>query len=123
MQRCSPSIAALVGALAKAQAQLVNPEKSLVGTIKAAGNGPADSGRREGEGTERIFRYASLADGLDIVRKTLGGHEIATVQQGRSARMRNEANLVRSREPFRWPEGQRHHAGRRGRGGQRERIL
>jgi hypothetical protein len=29
---------------------------------------------------ERSFRYASLASGLDIVRKTLGQHEIATVQ-------------------------------------------
>ena len=29
---------------------------------------------------ERLFRYASLASGLDIVRKTLGQHEIATVQ-------------------------------------------
>ena len=28
----------------------------------------------------RTFRYASLASGLDIVRKTLGQHEIATVQ-------------------------------------------
>jgi len=35
---------------------------------------------REGEGTERLFRYASIASGLDIVRKTLGQHEIATVQ-------------------------------------------
>ncbi|HEX3939469.1 MAG TPA: ERF family protein, partial [Xanthobacteraceae bacterium] len=31
-------------------------------------------------GPERLFRYASLASGLDIVRKTLGQHEIATVQ-------------------------------------------
>ena len=35
MQRASPSIAALAAALAKAQAELVNPEKSLVGTIKS----------------------------------------------------------------------------------------
>src|SRR5262249_5703063 len=34
---------------------------------------------RPGEG-ERSFRYAPLASGLDIVRKTLGQHEIATVQ-------------------------------------------
>src|SRR5207245_6060951 len=32
-----------------------------------------------GEG-ERTFRYASLSSGLDIVRKTLGQHEIATMQ-------------------------------------------
>ena len=29
---------------------------------------------------EQIFRYAPLSSGLDIVRKTLGRHEIATVQ-------------------------------------------
>src|SRR5262249_15908914 len=29
---------------------------------------------------ERTFRYAPLSSGLDIVRKTLGQHEIATVQ-------------------------------------------
>jgi hypothetical protein len=29
---------------------------------------------------ERSFRYAPLSSGLDIVRKTLGQHEIATVQ-------------------------------------------
>jgi hypothetical protein len=29
---------------------------------------------------ERSFRYASLASGLDLVRKTLGRHEIATIQ-------------------------------------------
>ena len=56
--------------LAKAQATLVNPEKSLVATIRTG---------RPGEG-ERSFRYAPLASGLDIVRKTLGQHEIATVQ-------------------------------------------
>jgi hypothetical protein len=70
MQRSSSSIASIAGALAKAQAVLANPEKSLVGTI------PPD---RPG-GSERSFRYASLASGLEIVRKTLGEHEIATVQ-------------------------------------------
>jgi hypothetical protein len=29
---------------------------------------------------ERISRYAPLSNGLDIVRKTLSQHEIATVQ-------------------------------------------
>jgi hypothetical protein len=60
----------LASALAKAQAALVNPEKSLTATIRGA---------RVGDG-ERSFRYAPLASGLDIVRKTLGQHEIATVQ-------------------------------------------
>jgi hypothetical protein len=71
MQRSSGSIAALAAALAKAQSELVNPEKSLVGTIR---------GGQGGNTTERTFRYASLSSGLDIVRKTLGQHEIATVQ-------------------------------------------
>jgi hypothetical protein len=56
--------------LAKAQAELVNPEKSLVAKIRTG---------RPGEG-ERSFRYAPLASGLDIVSKTLGQHEIATAQ-------------------------------------------
>ena len=64
------SVAALASALAKAQAELVNPEKSLTATIRPG---------RPGEG-ERSFRYAPLSSGLDIVRKTLGQHEIATVQ-------------------------------------------
>ena len=70
MQRSSSSIAALAGALAKAQAELVNPEKSLTATISAGRGGGAD----------RTFRYAPLASGLDIVRKTLSQHEIAIVQ-------------------------------------------
>ena len=71
MQRSSDSVAALAAALAKAQAQLVNPEKSLTGLVRAG---------RPGEGGGRTFRYAPLSSGLDIVRKTLGQHEIATVQ-------------------------------------------
>ena len=70
MHRSSESIASLAGALAKAQAELTNPEKSLVATIRPQSRGEA----------ERSFRYAPLSSGLDIVRKTLGQHEIATVQ-------------------------------------------
>jgi ERF superfamily len=70
MQRSSPSIAALATALAKAQIELTNPEKSLTGTIEP----------QRGEGGTRQFRYAPLSSGLEIVRKTLGQHEIATVQ-------------------------------------------
>jgi ERF superfamily len=70
MQRSSPSIASLAAALAKAQAELVNPEKSLVATTRSSGP----------RGAEQTFRYAPLSSGLDIVRKTLGQHEIATVQ-------------------------------------------
>ncbi len=70
MQRCSSPIGTLAAALAKAQSELVNPEKSLVATISADARG----------GSERRFRYAPLSSGLDIVRKILGQHEIATVQ-------------------------------------------
>jgi hypothetical protein len=81
MHRSSESVAALASALAKAQAELINPEKSLTATIRTG---------RPGEG-ERSFRYAPLASGLDIVRKTLGQHEIATVQ---ITAIDNEAGLV-----------------------------
>ena len=70
MQQSSSSIGNLAAALAKAQVELVNPEKSMVATILADGKGA----------TQQIFRYAPLSSGLDIVRKTLGRHEIATVQ-------------------------------------------
>ena len=70
MQRSSSSIGGLAAALAKAQVELVNPEKSLLGSIHP--DGPS--------GAERIFRYAPLSAGLDIVRKTLGQHDIAVVQ-------------------------------------------
>ena len=70
MHRSSESIGAIAAALAKAQGELTNPEKSLIATIRS----PFP---REGNST---FRYASLASGLDIVRKSLGQHEIATVQ-------------------------------------------
>src|SRR6516164_5651492 len=70
VQRSSASIGTIAAALAEAQAQLVNPEKSLVATIRS-------DGRR---GAEQSFRYAPLSSGLDIVRKILSQHEIATVQ-------------------------------------------
>jgi hypothetical protein len=81
MHRSSESVAALASALAKAQAELINPEKSLTATVRAG---------RAGEG-ERTFRYAPLSSGLDIVRKTLGQHEIATVQ---TTAINQEAGIV-----------------------------
>ena len=69
-QRSSDSIGALAGALAKAQIELNNPEKSLVAIIQSPFPREAN----------RTFRYASLSSGLDLVRKSLGRHEIATVQ-------------------------------------------
>jgi hypothetical protein len=70
MQRSSESIGAIAGALARAQIELVNPEKLLTATIRSPF--PRED--------DRSFRYASLSSGLDLVRKSLGRHEIATVQ-------------------------------------------
>jgi hypothetical protein len=81
MHRSSESIGTIAGALAKAQAELTNPEKSLTATIRSPF--PRES--------DRTFRYASLSSGLDIVRKTLGKHEIATVQTTAI----DEAGLIR----------------------------
>jgi ERF superfamily protein len=82
MHRSSETIGAIATALAKAQAELTNPEKSLVGTIRSPFQSQDD----------RTFRYASLSTGLDIVRKTLGKHEIAAVQ---TTSIDKESGLVR----------------------------
>ena len=81
MHQSSKSIGTIAGALAKAQAELTNPEKSLTATIRSPF--PRES--------DRTFRYASLSSGLDIVRKALGKHEIATVQTTAI----DEAGLIR----------------------------
>jgi hypothetical protein len=70
MQRTSEAIGTLATALAKAQCELINPEKTLEATIQS--DRPDEA--------ERTFRYASLSSGLEIVRKTLGRHEIAIAQ-------------------------------------------
>jgi len=82
MHRSSDTIATIAAALAKAQVELTNPEKSLVGTIRSPFPREAD----------RTFRYAPLSSGLDIVRKGLGRHEIATIQ---STEIDKEAGLLR----------------------------
>ena len=82
MPPSAETIGALAAALAKAQAELTNPEKSLTATLPAGSPGEAD----------RTFRYAPLASGLDIVRKCLGRHEIAVIQ---TTAIDQEAGLVR----------------------------
>ena len=82
MQRASESIGALAAALAKAQAEIQNPEKSLTATILSPF--PREP--------SRTFRHASLASGLDLVRKCLGQHEIATVQ---ATAIDGESGLIR----------------------------
>src|SRR5499427_7934274 len=82
MHRCSESIGTIAAALAKAQAELTNPEKSLVATIRSPFHRESD----------RTFRYAPLSSGLDIVRKGLGRYEIATIQ---TAAIDKDAGLLR----------------------------
>src|SRR3954471_1980661 len=82
MQRSSESIGTIAAALARAQLELTNPEKSLVATLRPPS--PRDP--------DRTFRYASLSSGLDIVRKSLGKQEIATVQ---TTTIDKETGLVR----------------------------
>ena len=82
MRRSSETIGAIATALAKAQGALENPQKALTATIHSP------FPREE----SRTFRYASLASGLDIVRKTLSQHEIATVQ---TTAIDHEAGLIR----------------------------
>jgi ERF superfamily len=82
MHHSSETIGTIAAALAKAQAELTNPEKSLTATIRSP------FPREE----DRTFRYAPLSSGLDIVRKCLGRYEIATVQ---TTAIDNEMGLIR----------------------------
>lgn len=82
MPPSAETIGTLAAALAKAQAELTNPEKSLTATLPAGSPGEAD----------RTFRYAPLASGLEIVRKCLGRNEIAVIQ---TTAIDQEAGLVR----------------------------
>jgi ERF superfamily len=83
MHRSSESVAAIATALAKAQTELSNPEKAMVGTVY---NNRSDS--------PQSFRYASLSSGLDIVRKTLGGQQIAIAQTTDIDRANGTVNLT-----------------------------
>lgn len=83
MHRSSESVAAIATALAKAQTELSNPEKAMVGTVY--------NNRLE---SQQSFRYASLSSGLDIVRKTLGGQQIAIAQTTNIDRAGGSVNLT-----------------------------
>src|SRR5215204_4061238 len=69
MHCSSENIGTIAAALAKAQLELTNPAKSLVRTLP----GMTPNG-------DRSFRYDPFSSGLDLLRKSLGRHEIATVQ-------------------------------------------
>ena len=83
MHRSSESTAAIATALAKAQTELSNPERAMVGTIY---NNRSD--------IPQSFRYASLSSGLDIIRKTLGGQQIAIAQTTDIDRASGTVNLT-----------------------------
>src|SRR5664279_2436355 len=83
MHRSSESVAAIATALAKAQTELSNPEKTMVGTVY---NVRSDS--------PQSFRYASLSSRLDIIRKTLGGQQIAIAQTTDIDRANGMVNLT-----------------------------
>jgi hypothetical protein len=83
MHRSSENVAAIATALAKAQTELTNPEKAMVGTIY---NNRTDS--------SQSFRYASLSSGLDIIRKALGGQQIAIAQTTDIDRANGTVNLT-----------------------------
>ncbi|MBR1245107.1 ERF family protein [Bradyrhizobium sp. AUGA SZCCT0274] len=83
MHRSSENVAAIATALAKAQIDLSNPEKAMIGTVY---NNRSDS--------PQTFRYASLASGLDIVRKALGGQQIAITQTTDIDRANGVVNLT-----------------------------
>jgi len=83
MHRSSENVAAIATALAKAQTELSNPEKGMIGTVY---NARSDS--------SQSFRYASLSSGLDIIRKTLGGQQIAITQTTDIDRSSGAVNLT-----------------------------
>jgi hypothetical protein len=83
MHRSSENVAAIATALAKAQTELSNPEKAMVGTVYSARSDSPQS-----------FRYASLSSGLDIIRKALGGHQIAIAQTTDIDRVSGTVNLT-----------------------------
>jgi ERF superfamily len=82
MHRSSENVAAIATALAKAQTELSNPEKAMIGTVY---NTRSDS--------PQSFRYASLSSGLDIIRKALGGQQIAVAQTTHIDQTNNMVNL------------------------------
>ncbi len=83
MHRCSDNVAAIATALAKAQTELSNPEKAMIGSVY---NARTDS--------QQSFRYASLSSGLDIIRKVLGNQQIAVTQTTAIDRASGTVNLT-----------------------------
>jgi hypothetical protein len=70
MRRSSENVAAIATALAKAQIELANPAKSMLGSVYPGNIHECP----------KNFRYAPLSGGLEIIRKALGGQQIAVTQ-------------------------------------------
>src|ERR1700674_3686781 len=83
MHRSSENVAAIATALAKAQTELSNPEKAMIGMVY---NARTDS--------QQSFLYHSLSSGLDIIRKVLGGQQIAVAQTTDIDRASGTVNLT-----------------------------
>jgi hypothetical protein len=92
MHRSSESIGTIAAALAKAQAELINPEKSLVATIRSPF--PREN--------DRIFHYASLSSGLEIVRKSLGRYENCDSADDRDRQGCRPGAIYDRPRPFLW---------------------
>src|SRR3954464_175553 len=73
LHQASEHIGAIAAALARAQAELTNPEKTLTAQIRSPFLRDDD----------RMFGAAPLPSGLDSGRKTLSQQEIATIQTTR----------------------------------------
>jgi hypothetical protein len=84
MHRSSDTIATIAAALAKAQVELTNPEKSLVATIRS----PFP---REGD---RSFRYAPLSSGLDIVRMRRARPPVSTSRSRKPSASRSARRYI-----------------------------
>jgi hypothetical protein len=65
VQRSSETIEQIAGALAKAQAELTNPEKALIATIRASRNA-ADGGERDGDQSRCPHARERPASGSDL---------------------------------------------------------
>ncbi|MBH5401187.1 ERF family protein [Bradyrhizobium sp. CNPSo 4010] len=84
MHQASEHIGSIAAALARAQAALTNPDKTLTAQIRSPFLRDND----------RSFRYASLASGLDIVRKSLSQQEIAIIQTTRVEAISGHVHLT-----------------------------
>ena len=84
MHRSSQSIAAIASALAKAQAVLVNPEKTMTATIRDD---------RRGQGAERSFRYAPLSAASISFARRSASMRLRWCRPPRSTRPRRTVRL------------------------------